>query len=80
MVLDQELETFRRELPRMLAEHPGEYVLIRGDQVAGFWPDEDSAYDAGCDAFGLEPFLVKKVQAHEQPVTLYIDLTPECPS
>jgi hypothetical protein len=80
MVLDKELETFRRELPRMLVEHPGEWVLIHGDDVVGFWPDEDSAYDAGVDRFCPEPFLVDKVQAARQPIRLFIDLTPECPS
>jgi hypothetical protein len=77
MVLDQELETFRRELPRMLAEHPGEWVLIHGDEVVGFWPDEGPAYDAGAEQFGPEPFLVDKVQESQQPVRLFIDLTPE---
>jgi hypothetical protein len=45
MALEKELATYRRELPKMLEEHAGDYVLIHGDEVIGFWPDEDSAWE-----------------------------------
>jgi hypothetical protein len=80
MALEKELETFHRELPKMLAEHPGEFVLIGRGLVDSFWPTEDEGYEAGCRRFGLEPFLVKQVQQYESPVTLFVDVTPPCPS
>jgi hypothetical protein len=55
-----------------------EYVLIKGDQVVSLWPDEDEAYDAGCERFGVEPFLVKRVEASERPHILLIDLPNPC--
>jgi hypothetical protein len=78
MILQVESDTFRRELPRLLAEHAGEYVLIKGDQVVGFWKTEDDAYDAGCERFAPEPFFVKKVQAFEKPVNVLAALPPQC--
>jgi hypothetical protein len=30
------LETFRRDLPRLLGERPGEWVAYHGDQLVGF--------------------------------------------
>jgi hypothetical protein len=80
MVLEQELETFRRELPELLKEHEGEVVLIHEDKVDSFWKTEKEAYEAGCDRFGLKPFLIKKVQKEERPVVLFIDVTSQCPS
>ena len=40
MALRVEMETFNRELPRLLLEHEGEYVLIKGDRVDSFWKTE----------------------------------------
>lgn len=73
MELDRELETYRRELPRLLEEgREGQFVLIHGDTVDSFWPDEDAAYEAGCDRFGLQPFLVKQVLRDEPVVPLLV--------
>jgi hypothetical protein len=80
MILDQELETFQRELPRLLQEHEGEYVLIHADQVDSFWKTEDEADEAGCDRFGLELFLIKKVQKEEPVLNLFVNVIPRCRS
>jgi hypothetical protein len=73
--LERELGTYQRELPRLLAEgHEGKYALIHGDRVDSLWPDEDAAYEAGCERFGLEPFLVQQVLRDEPVVPLFIDL------
>jgi hypothetical protein len=32
----QALEAFRRDLPRLLEEQPGQWVLYHGDQLIGF--------------------------------------------
>ena len=65
MPLEKEMETYFRELPRLLREHPGEFVLIHGDRVDSFWKTEDEAYEAGCDRFVMAPFLVKEIQESE---------------
>lgn len=66
MALEQEIATYRRELPRLLAEgQEGRFVLIRGNQVAGVWNTFDDACQAGHAQFGLEPFLAQPVDARD---------------
>jgi phosphoserine phosphatase len=67
MALEQELETFHRELPELLADarNVGRYVLIHGDKVGGVYATSDQALEAGYEKFGLDPFLVKLIAEHE---------------
>jgi hypothetical protein len=79
MALERELDTYRRELPRLLQDE-GKFVLVHGDEVAGVYDTEESAVEAGDDRFGLEPFLVKQISRSEEPRLVPYDLTPPCPS
>lgn len=69
MALERELEAFQRELPNLLRDEAnrGKYVLIHGDEVRGVWPTVDDALEAGYNAFGLDPFLVKEITDAEKP-------------
>jgi hypothetical protein len=68
VALEQELETFARELPRLLAEgHRGEFALVFHDHVESILPSLPEALQAGYDRFGVAPFLVKEVTDHEEP-------------
>jgi hypothetical protein len=80
VALEKELETFRRELAGLLADptNPGKFALVHGDSVAGVYRDFDEALAAGYDQFGLMPFLVKEVTAHEKPA--FISRNLKCPS
>jgi len=80
MILDKELETFQRQLPALLKDHPGEFVLIHGEDIAGFFQTEDEGYEAGCERFHLDPFLVKQVLEKEPEQSLFHDLGQQCPS
>jgi hypothetical protein len=61
-----EIATYRRELPRLLAEgHAGRFVLIKGDEVAGDWDNSDDAYQASCPRFGAGPFLAQPVDPRD---------------
>jgi hypothetical protein len=60
----QEIATYRVRLPELLA-HEGEFVLIKGDQVIGFFEDFSAALREGYRRFGLVPLLVKKIAAVE---------------
>ena len=66
MALEKELETYRNNLPELKAENEGRFVLIKGDQVVDIFSSYDDALKAGYTQFGLQPFLVKKIQAVEQ--------------
>ncbi len=76
--LARESETFRRELPGLLAnpETAGRYVLIHGDAVAGVYDSFDEALDAGYDRFELKPFFVKQILLNERPQYLSRNLIP----
>ena len=68
------LDPFRPR-DRLLEEgHEGKFALIHGDRVDSLWPDEDAGYEAGCERFGLEPFLVQQVLREEPPAPVFIDL------
>jgi hypothetical protein len=43
----------------------GKFVLIHGDSVAGIWETYPDAIQEGYRLFGLEPFMVKQIQAAE---------------
>jgi hypothetical protein len=66
MALERELATYRNKLPELKGENEGRFVLIKGDQVIDIFTSYDDALKAGYTAFGLAPFLVKKIEAVEQ--------------
>ncbi|HSS77922.1 MAG TPA: hypothetical protein VLV54_14420 [Thermoanaerobaculia bacterium] len=66
MALERELETYRTKLPELKGENEGRFVLIKGDQVIDVFSSYDDALKAGYTAFGLKPFLVKRIDAIEQ--------------
>jgi hypothetical protein len=77
MELDREMETYQRELPRLLEEgREGQFVLIHGDQVDSCWETDEQAYEAGCQRFGLAPFLVQRVQRTEPVLFSTVDVIP----
>ena len=67
MALEQEMETFRKHLPALLATDENRFVLIHGDQVAGTWPTKAEAVEEGYLRFEMKPFLVRRIVAHEKP-------------
>lgn len=69
MALEQEIETFRRALPALLADPTmrGKFALVHGDTVAAVLTSQDAALEAGYEKFGLSPFLVKEVTDSEEP-------------
>ena len=79
MVLEQELATFKRELPNLL-KHSGRYALVKGDQVDSTWDTYRDAIQEGYRVFGLEPFLVKKIEAVETVYIMSREVRPVCRS
>ncbi len=62
--LTQEVKTYDAHLAGW-ADLQGQFVVIRGRDILGFYPCHDDALEAGYDQFGSVPFLVKKILAHE---------------
>jgi hypothetical protein len=75
MALEKEIATYNEKLPE-LKEHQGQYVLIHGDKVVGFYAAYEDAIQAGYQQFKLEPFLVKQVNATEKVLHLTRHVLP----
>jgi len=75
MALERELETYREKLPTW-RDKEGKYVLIHGDRVVDFFSAYEDALKAGYQAFKLEPFLVKQVNATERVLHLTRHVLP----
>ena len=65
MALEQEIETYNKELSRLIADE-GKYVVICGTDVIGIYGTYEDALNLGYEKCGVKPFLVKKIQAVEQ--------------
>jgi hypothetical protein len=63
----QEIATYRARLPELLA-HEGEFVLIKRDQIIGFYSDQSEAIREGYRRFGMVPMVVKRITAIEPVV------------
>lgn len=48
-----------------LLSHLGEFAVISGTTVAGFYPDYEAAFRAGLRRFGVRDFLIKEVCSQE---------------
>lgn len=73
MALEQELKTYEANVDKW-TDHAGKFVLIRGEEVVDFFAAYEDAIKAGYQKFGLEPFLVKQINAVEtaQCITRHI--------
>jgi hypothetical protein len=63
--LRREQAVYEARLPRWLREHEGEHVLVKDDEVIGFFATRDEALAAGYSRFGVVPLFVKQVAASE---------------
>jgi hypothetical protein len=69
MALEQEISVFERELPSLLKQlHEGKFALVSKSEVISVCNSMDEALEAGYDHFGSEPFLVKQIVEHEEPL------------
>jgi hypothetical protein len=77
MALETELETFKRELPKLLSDE-GKFVVVAGDCIVGTFAAYEDALAAGYEKCGMRPFLVKRIQAVEQVQYFSRDLAFTC--
>jgi hypothetical protein len=59
--LKREQAVYEANLSGWLSDHEGEYVLIKGNTVGGFYDSSDDALAAGYSRFGIGPVFVKQV-------------------
>lgn len=62
--LPEELQFFREHEREWAAQHGDQFAVIGKGTFAGFHKSYTDAFQAGVRAFGLAPFLVKRVRKH----------------
>jgi hypothetical protein len=60
-VLGREREIFEAHLEEWRRSHLGEFVVLKGDEIVGFYPTLERAFGTGTRRFGLEPFFVHQI-------------------
>ncbi len=66
--LQEEIHVFERHKENWLRSNRGDFVVVFGTSVVGFYSDYESAFKAGLKEAGLgNNFLVKQISA-EDPV------------
>ena len=76
---EKELETYRREFPKLLPQE-GRFVAIRDQQLVGPLATYEDAVQAAYERFGLQPFLVKRIEDVETVHLLPSRLSAPCSS
>lgn len=66
MALENELVTYQRLKPELLANHLGKFVVIKQDEFLGTFDTAENAYNAGVKKYGRQVFLVRRVSAKEE--------------
>jgi hypothetical protein len=59
--LDRETALFDKNVEKWRNTHLGQFVLIKDDEVVGFYLSLGKAFTVGTGRFGLEPFLVRQI-------------------
>ncbi len=63
--LNREQAVYDAKLSVWLSDHEGEFVVIKGEEVDGFYESRDEALAAGYSRFGIGPLFVKQVSSSE---------------
>jgi len=65
MALEAELEHFETIKDGLIAANAGKFALVHGKELVEVFNSYEDALKAGYGRFGLQPFLVKQIQAIE---------------
>jgi len=70
--LSIELKLFAAHKKEWLTDHSGDYVVVQGTTVLGFFKSWEKALRSGIEAFGVrDDFLVKQVLPQEPVYFVY---------
>jgi hypothetical protein len=67
-MLDKERKYFETHLAEWLKQHPGKFVLVKGDELVGVFDTQREALIEGARRFGIDGFLVRQVDESEQVI------------
>lgn len=60
-LLQDEFQAFQSHLEEWRHSHLGEFVLIKGEEIIGFFPSLEQAFNEGTRMFGLADFFIKQI-------------------
>lgn len=63
--MNREQAVYEANLAQWLSDYEGEYILIKGNEVDGFYESRDDAFSAGYLRFGIGPLFVKRISPSE---------------
>jgi len=63
--LEREAAVFAENVDEWRRTHLGRFVVIKGEDVVGFYPSLERAFAVGPERFGLEPFLVRSIEPRD---------------
>jgi hypothetical protein len=69
-MLEEELGYFEKNLSAWLERHTGRVALVKGRELVGFFDDEEQAIAEGARRFGLQSFLVRRVERVPEAVCI----------
>ena len=69
-MLDTERQYYDDNLPALLDQYRGRFVVIKDRAVAGAFGTIDDALQEGARRFGLQPFLIRLVDEAPQVVSI----------
>ncbi len=67
MALEQEVAYFEAHRQEWLQHHAGKFALVVGERLIDTYDTAARAYEAGVDAVGNVPMLIKQVTAADTP-------------
>ena len=67
-MLEQERQFFDDNLKDWLERYPGKIVVIKGADLIGVFDTHDAALAEGARRFGLNAFLVRRVQPRQDEI------------
>ena len=69
-MLEQERAYYDEHLDEWLTRYPGRFVVVKGDRLVGTYDTVDHAPAEGASRFGLDSFLVRRVQPTQDPISI----------
>ncbi len=70
MMLEQEIAFYNEKLPEWLQQHANRFVLVKGQELVGFYDTNEDALTEGARRFGLQSFLVRRVEPTQTDVRI----------
>lgn len=69
-MLDEERQFYAENLASWLSQYPGKFVLVKGRELIGVFDTTEEPLAEGARRFGLEPFLIRRVQELQEEVSI----------